>query len=90
MFIPPLKHTVPIGCARHRGESAMGLPLGTRGRDLGTGDEVCTSEDVCVFLFKIRTSANSTVSQKDLISSFLCQIKSQMGLHARRIAVMFV
>ena len=44
LFIPPLKHTVPIGGARHRGESAMGLPLGTRGRDLGAGDEVCTSE----------------------------------------------
>lgn len=34
MFIPPLKHTtVPMGDARHRGESAVGLPLGTRGRD---------------------------------------------------------
>lgn len=29
-----VKHTVPIGSARHRGESAVGLPLGTRGRDL--------------------------------------------------------
>ena len=44
MFIPPRKHTVPIGGVRHRGESAVGLPLGTRGRDLGAGDEVCTSE----------------------------------------------
>lgn len=34
---------VPIGGARHRGESAVGLPWAPGG-DLGAGDEVCTSE----------------------------------------------